>query len=65
MILLLMGSATLHQHLLMVGRWSEPVDLPFLLSQTKYNWSLAEVDADIDSTTQDMVAQCDAGGKHK
>ena len=23
------------------------------------------VDADIDSTTQDMVAQCDAGGKHK
>ena len=47
------------------AQWSEPVDLPLLLSQTKYNWSLAEVDADIDSTTQDMVAQCDAGGQPK
>jgi hypothetical protein len=35
------------KHHLLVRRWSEPVDLPFLLSQTKYNWSLAEVDADM------------------
>ena len=36
--------------------------MPLLLSQTKYNWSLAAVDADIDGATQDMVAQCGAGG---
>ena len=42
-------------------RWSEPVDLPLLLSQTKYNWSLAAVDVIEDSATHDMVTQCVAG----
>ena len=46
-------------------RWCEPVDLPLLLSQTKYNWSLAPVEADVDSGTYDMVAQCGAGGQPK
>ncbi len=32
--------------------WSEPVDLPLLLSQTKHNWSLAAVDVDVDSVFQ-------------
>ncbi len=31
--------------------------------QTKYNWSLAAVKADVGRTTYDMVAQCGAGGK--
>ena len=43
-------------------RWSELVDLPLLLSQTKDSWSLAPVDTDVDSATYDMVAQCGAGG---
>jgi hypothetical protein len=45
--------------------WSEPVDLPLLLSQTKYNWSLAADEADIYSGTYDMVSQCVAGGQPK
>ena len=45
--------------------WSEPVDLPFLLSQTKYNRSLAPVEADVDSATNGMVAQCRAGDQQK
>jgi hypothetical protein len=48
-----------------VRRWSEPVDLPLLLSQTKYNWSLAADEVDIDSATHDMVSQCGAGGLPK
>jgi hypothetical protein len=43
-------------------RWSEPVDLPLVLSQTKLNWSLAAVEADNYSATYDMQAQCGAGG---
>ena len=46
-------------------QWSEPVDLPFLLSQPKSNWSLAAVEADNDSATHDMEAQCGAGGQPK
>jgi hypothetical protein len=42
-------------------RRSEPVDLPLLLSQTNYNWSLAPVEANVDSATHDMVAQYGAG----
>jgi len=37
--------------------WSEPLDLPFLLSQTNVFWSLAPVDADVDIATYDMLAQ--------
>jgi len=48
-----------------VRRWSEPVDFPLLVSQTKYNWSLAAVEAHIGSATLDMVAQCGAGGQPK
>jgi hypothetical protein len=48
-----------------VRRWSEPVDLPFLLSQAKYNWSQAPVDATVDSDRHDMAAQCGAGGRPK
>jgi len=43
-------------------RWSEPLDLPLLLSQTNFIRSLASVDADVDSATYDLVAQCGAGG---
>ncbi len=32
-------------------RWPEPVDLRLLLSQTKYNRSLAPDDVDLDSAT--------------
>jgi hypothetical protein len=46
-------------------RWSEPVDLPLILSQTKFVWSLAAVEADNDSATYDMEAQCGAGGQPK
>jgi hypothetical protein len=46
-------------------RWSEPFDLHFFLSQTKYNWSLSPVDADVERATHDMVAQCGAGGQFK
>ena len=46
-------------------RWSEPVDLPLVLSQTKYNWSLAADEVDIHSATYDMVDQCVAGGQPK
>jgi hypothetical protein len=44
-------------------RWSEPVDLRLLLSRTKYNWSLAPDEDDMDSATYDMVARCGAGGQ--
>jgi hypothetical protein len=44
---------------------SEPDDLPLLLSQPKYNWSLAAVEADVHSATYDMVAKCCAGGQLK
>jgi hypothetical protein len=37
-------------------RWNEPLDLPFLRSQTKYDWSLAAVDVDVDSANHDVVA---------
>jgi hypothetical protein len=46
-------------------RWSEPVDLRLLLSRTKYNWSLAPDEDDMDSARYDMVAQCTAGGQLK
>jgi hypothetical protein len=39
-------------------RWSEPVDFALLLSQTKYNWCLAAVEADVDGARYDVVAQC-------
>jgi hypothetical protein len=37
------------------------VYLPLLLSQTIFNWSLAPVEANVDSARVDMVAQCGAG----
>jgi hypothetical protein len=37
-------------------RWNEPLDLPFLRSQTNYDWSLAAVDVDVDSANHDVVA---------
>jgi hypothetical protein len=40
---------------------SEPVDLPLLLSKTKYNWSLALDEAYVNIATHDMLAQCGAG----
>jgi hypothetical protein len=43
-----------------VRRWREPVDLRLLRSQTKYNWSLALVEADVDSATHDMETECGA-----
>ena len=46
-------------------RWSEPVALSVVLCQTKLNWSLAAVEADTDSATYDMEAQCGAGGQPK
>ena len=46
-------------------RWSEPVDLPLALSQTKLNWWLAVVEAKNYSATYDMQAQCGAGGQPK
>jgi hypothetical protein len=46
-------------------RWFEPLDLPLLLSQTNVNRSPAPAHAHVDSSTQDMVVQCDAGGLHK
>jgi hypothetical protein len=46
-------------------RWSEPVDVSLPLFQTKYDRSLAAVDAELDSATNDMVAQCGAGGQSK
>jgi hypothetical protein len=36
-----------------------------LLSQTKYIWSVAPVEADDESATYEMVAQCGAGGQPK
>jgi hypothetical protein len=44
-------------------RWSEPADLPLLPSQAKHNWSPAADDADDDGATNEMVAQCSAGGQ--
>ena len=46
-------------------RWSEPADLPLLLSQTTCNWSLAAVEEDVDSAAHDVAAQCGAGDKLK
>jgi len=46
-----------------VRRWSEPVELPLLLSQTKYNWALAADDADVDRAEYDMVVECGACGQ--
>ena len=46
-------------------QWSEPVDLPFLLSQTKYIGPVAVDEADVYSDINDMVAQCVAGGQPK
>jgi hypothetical protein len=48
-----------------VRQWSEPVDLPFLLSQTKYNAPVAADEADVYSDRFDAVAQCVAGGEPK
>jgi hypothetical protein len=41
-------------------RWSEPDDLPLLLSQTKYVRSLAGVEAKVESAAHDMVVRCGA-----
>jgi hypothetical protein len=46
-------------------RWTEPVDLPFLRTQTKHDWSLAPAQSHVDSDRYDMAAQCGAGGKLK
>ena len=46
-------------------RWSEPDDLPLVLSQTKYNWSLAADGEDVHSATHDMEVQCGGGGQPK
>jgi hypothetical protein len=53
------------QYRMQVRRWSEPVDFPLLLSQTKYKRSLAPDEADVDSATHDMVAQCGDGCQPK
>jgi hypothetical protein len=45
--------------------WSEPVNLPLLLSQTNFIWSLAALEADSDSATNDMVTQRRVDGKPK
>ena len=47
------------------AQWSEPVDLPFPLCQPILNCSLAAVEADNDSTTYHMEAQCGAGSQPK
>jgi len=44
---------------------SEPVDLPLLLSQTKYNCSLAPVHEIVDRARYDMVAKCGVGSQPK
>ena len=46
-------------------RWSEPADLPLLLSQTLDNLSLAAVGEDLESAEHDMMALCGAGGQLK
>ena len=52
-------------------RWSEPVDLRLLLSQTTYNGSLPPVEAlppdeaHVDSATHDVVSECGACGQPK
>jgi len=46
-------------------RWTEPVDFPFLLYQSKHNWSLAPAQSHLDSDRHVMVAQCGAGGMPK
>jgi hypothetical protein len=53
--------------LIMIHRrwWFDLVDFPLLRSQTRYNGSLAAVDADVDKARYDMVAQCGAGGQLK
>jgi hypothetical protein len=48
-----------------VRQWSEPVDFRFILCQPNLNCSLAAVEADNDSTTYHMEAQCGAGGQPK
>jgi hypothetical protein len=48
-----------------VRRWCELADLPLLQFRTKHIWSLALVEADVDSAKHDMVAQCGAGGQPK
>jgi len=42
-----------------------PVGLRLLLFQTKYHWSLAAVEADVDIARYDMAAQCVAGDQPK
>ena len=37
-------------------RWTEPLDLPLLQSQTNVIWSLALAQVNVDSATHDMVA---------
>jgi hypothetical protein len=53
------------QYRLWLRRWSEPLDLPFLLSQRKWNETIATVEAHGSSAIYDMVAQCGAGGRPK
>jgi hypothetical protein len=48
-----------------VRRWSELDDLPLVLTQTKYNWSLAADVVHEDNHTHDMVVQCGGGGQPK
>jgi hypothetical protein len=61
----LLGTHTTLYYRLYGRRWSGPVDLPSLLSQTKYNRSLAAVEANEDSATYDVVKKCGAGRKPK
>jgi hypothetical protein len=61
----LMNTHTRLWYRLQARGWSEPVDLPLLLSQTKYNRSLTAIEAGVDSATHDMVVQCGAGDQPK
>jgi hypothetical protein len=61
---LLLTHTRLHYRL-QVRRWSEPVDLPLLLSQTKYNWSLASAETNVDDARYYTNAHCGVGGQSK
>jgi hypothetical protein len=45
--------------------WPEPVDLLLLLSQTRYNRSLAPDQAHVNNVRYYMAAQSSAGGQPK
>jgi hypothetical protein len=45
--------------------WYVPLDSPLILSRTNFIWSNASAEADLDSASHDLVAQCGAGGLSK